>query len=274
MWKDAAVFVTGAGSGIGRGLALEVSRRGARVAVADIDAASAQGVAAECGPGAVAVTLDVRDAEAVRAAILEFDRASGRLDVVINNAGIGVAGEAHLLDVGHWDRVVDINIRGVVHGVAAAYPLMVARRHGHIVNTASLAGLGPAPLLTPYAMSKHAVVGLSTSLRAEAKGFGVRVSVLCPAAIETPLLDSSNPVDLPDVPRVDCRSHLEKLGGKIYPLDKMVAEALRGVEKNRGIIVIPRKARVLWRVGRLFPALVDKACVDAVAAHRKAHGAS
>lgn len=274
MWKDAAVFITGAGSGIGRAMALEVSRRGARVAVADIDTASARAVAAECGPGAVAFTVDVRDAEAVRTTIIEFDRASGRLDVLINNAGIGVAGEAHLLGVAHWDRIIDVNIRGVVHGVATAYPLMVERRHGHIVNTASLAGLGPAPLFSPYAMTKHAVVGLSTSLRAEAKGFGVRVSVLCPAAIETPILDSSNPADLPEVPRLDSRSHLERLGGKVYPLDKMVAEALRGIEKNKGIIVIPRKARLLWRAGRLFPGLVEKACVDAVAAQRKSSGAS
>ena len=89
----------------------------------------------------------------------------------------------------HWDRIIDINIRGVIHGVHAVYPGMVARGSGHIINTASVAGLAPAPLLVPYATTKHAVVGLSISLRAEAAAYGVKVSVLCPSAIETPILD-------------------------------------------------------------------------------------
>jgi len=239
--------------------------------VTDINGDAARAVASECGPRASSVTLDVRDASAVASAINTLADLHGRLDFVFNNAGLGVGGEVQDMVVAHWDRVIDVNIRGVVHGVAAAYPRMVAQRSGHIVNVASLAGLGPSPMLAPYGMSKHAIVGLSTSLRIEAAALGVRVSVLCPAAIETPLLDIDNPKDLPSVAsQPDLRRLLTRLAGKPYPLDAMVREALSAIEKNKGIIVIPRKARLLWRLGRVAPALVEKACRDAVAGERRA----
>ncbi len=273
IWSGASVVMTGGGSGIGRALSLEMSRRGAHVLVTDINADAAAAVAAECGPNAKSAPLDVRDAAAVAVAIEGHARHHGKLDFVFNNAGIGVGGETQDMVVAHWDRVIDINIRGVVHGVAAAYPLMVAQGSGHIINVASLAGLGPAPMLVPYAMSKHAVVGLSTSLRTEAAALGVRVSALCPAAIETPLLDIANPKDLPEIhSQPDLRRLLTRLAGKPFPVDAMAREALLAIEKNKGIIVIPRKARTLWRVGRMAPGLVEKACRDAVAAERKHRG--
>ena len=88
---------------------------------------------------------------------------------MFNNAGVGVAGEVDELSLEHWNRALDVNVRGVIHGVHAAYPLMLAQGFGHIVNTASPAGLMPSPLIAPYGMSKHAVVGLSLSLRIEAQ---------------------------------------------------------------------------------------------------------
>jgi len=272
MWDGASVFMTGGGSGIGRALSLELARRGAHVLVTDID--GDRSVAAACGTNASALALDVRDATAVAAAIHNLAKGHGRLDYVFNNAGLGVGGEVQDMVVAHWDRVIDVNIRGVVHGVAAAYPLMVEQKSGHIINVASLAGLGPAPMLTPYAMSKHAVVGLSTSLRTEAAALGVKVSVLCPAAIETPLLDVTNPKDLPEISSSpNLRRLLTRLAGKPYPVESMVSEALTAIAKNRGVIVIPRKARVLWRLGRLSPGLVEKACRDAAAGERKARHA-
>lgn len=274
-WSGASVFMTGGGSGIGEGLSLELARRGAVVCVTDRDGAAAERVARACGGETRAEALDVRDAAAVKAAIERFAGQRGRLDYIFNNAGVGVGGETHELSLGHWEYVLDVNVRGVVHGVVAAYPLMVAQRGGHIVNVASLAGLMPAPLLTPYAMSKHAVVGLTLSLRAEGAAHGVKVSALCPAAIETPILASKNPSHLPAVRSdVDVRRHLTRLAGRPYPLGAMVREALAGIERDRGVIVIPKKARVLWRAGRMFPGVVEKACRDAVAAERKAMGSA
>lgn len=271
VWTGASVFVTGGGSGIGEALSRELARRGAVVCVSDRDAAAAERVAAACGGAARGLGLDVRDAAAVKGAIEGFAKERGRLDFLFNNAGVGVGGETHELSLGHWEYVLDVNVRGVIHGVHAAYPLMVAQRGGHIVNVASLAGLMPAPLLTPYAMSKHAVVGLTLSLRAEGAAHGVRVSALCPAAIETPILESKNPAHLPAVrSEIDVRRHLTRLAGKPYPVEAMVREALAGIERDRGVVVIPRKARVLWRAGRMLPGVVEKACRDAVAAERKA----
>lgn len=269
-WQDKIVFITGGGSGIGGSLAVALAQRGAKVTVTDINGDAASQTARACGAQARALALDVRDASAVAAAVDETAELGGRLDMIFNNAGIGIAGETHELDVAHFDRILDINVRGVVHGVMAAYPRMVAQGFGQIVNTASLAGLGPAPFFTPYAMTKHAVVGLSLSLRAEASGLGVRVNALCPAAIETPILDSANPVDLPQPKWTpDARALLTKLAGPPYPLDRFTEEALHGLQRNLAVIVIPSRARLAWRVGRWMPAAVEKTCADVVAKFRQ-----
>jgi NAD(P)-dependent dehydrogenase (short-subunit alcohol dehydrogenase family) len=272
-WRDQVVLITGAGSGIGKALSLALSRQGAKVTVTDLDGAAAERVAAECGAGARAARLDVRDAAAVEREVAACVDAGGRIDVMVNNAGMGVGGETYELEVAHFDRVIDVNVRGVVHGVMAAYPRMVKQRSGRIVNVASLAGLGPAPFLTAYGMSKHAVVGLSTSLRAEGAGLGVRVNVLCPAAVETPLLDADNPSDLPKPPwRPDLRSFLTKIAGPPYPVDRLASDALAALERNRSIIVLPGRARTLWRLGRFAPGLVERGSLDAVAEVRKRRG--
>ena len=267
-WDDKVVIVTGGASGIGRALSLAMSRRGARVLVTDIDLAGAQKVANECGSKASAAPLDVREAAGVRTCIEQYAATRGRLDYLFNNAGIAVAGETHEIPLTAWQRVIDINIYGVLHGVLAAYPIMVKQGYGHIINTASLAGLGPAPLLAPYGLSKHAVVGLSTSLRIEAASKGVKVNVLCPAAIETPILDAENPKDIPIPWAPDMRRFLTTLGGPPYAVEKCAEETLAAIERNVPVIVLPGRARLAWRIGRMFPALVEKISRDAVAKER------
>lgn len=268
-WSGALAIVTGGGSGIGRELSLALSKRGAKVIVTDINAENAATVAAACGANAESYFLDVRDAKAFNELITNVHDKHKRIDFLFNNAGIGVGGETY--EIGHelWDRIIDINIKGVLNGVLAVYPIMKNQGSGHIINTASLAGLGPAPLLAPYSMTKHAVVGLSTSLRIEAEDFGVRVSVLCPAAIETPILESMNPTDLPAVPWTpNIRRFLTKLGGPPYPVEKLAEDALAAIEKNTPVIVIPGRARFLWVLGRLFPSLVFSESLKAVKAER------
>ena len=127
----------------------------------------------------------------------------GRLDVMVNNAGIAIGGEACELLLAHWDRAIDVNLRGVVHGVQAVYPLMVRQRSGHIVNTASLAGLLPAPGATAYAMTKH---GGGAELVASRGGRSVRgASLGVPGVVETPILDKGGPDDLPKSPATGIR---------------------------------------------------------------------
>jgi NAD(P)-dependent dehydrogenase (short-subunit alcohol dehydrogenase family) len=256
-------IVTGGASGNGRALGAALVRRGDRIVLADIDADAATAVAERLtglGPGrASAAGVDVRDAEAVAAVVSETVQRHGQLDLMVNNAGIGIGGDAEELAVAHWDRAIDVNLRGVVHGVQAAYPVMVRQGDGHIVNTASLAGLLPAPGLAPYGATKWAVVGLSLSLRGEGAAKGVRVSVVCPGGVDTPILDKPTPADLPPVPSadsVDGRALITKMsGGRLYAPDALARDILRGLDRNRAIIVAPRHARVLWRLMRLSPSL-------------------
>ena len=164
-------LVTGAGSGIGAALCRALAAAGAEVMCTDIDGAAAERTAQSIGGRWAA--LDVTDAAAVQAAVDGVVDRAGRLDLLFNNAGIVWGGDTELLTLDQWNAIIDVNIRGVVHGVAAAYPLMVRQGHGHIVNTASMAGLAAAGQLTSYVMTKHAVVGLSLALRSEAAAHGV-----------------------------------------------------------------------------------------------------
>ena len=194
MRRDRSAIVTGGASGIGRGLAAELARSGVDVVLADRQAELAEEAASEIraeGGSAVAVGLDVRDPDRFHEVVRTTVDRAGRLDYLFNNAGIGVGGEVREYDRSDWDDVIDVNLRGVAHGILAAYPVMISQGFGHIVNTASMAGLNPAPLQISYTATKYAVVGLSRALRLEAKRYGVRVSVVCPGPIRTPILPSS-----------------------------------------------------------------------------------
>jgi NAD(P)-dependent dehydrogenase (short-subunit alcohol dehydrogenase family) len=232
--------------------------------LADINASGAAAVAHELGdrgPGsATSLSLDVADASGFARAVAGVSDEHGHLDLLFNNAGIGVGGPVEELTLAHWERTLDVNLRGVVHGVIAVYPLMVKQGFGHIVNTASLAGLLPFPLGVPYAMTKHAVVGLSVSLRNEARAHGVRVSAVCPGVIDTPILDAEGP---PDLPRTSLAGRgremfLHSNRGPAYPPERLAEDVLRGVERNRAIIVAPARARTAWLMNRISPRLIER----------------
>ena len=165
-FRDKQAIVTGAGSGIGAALCRALADAGADVLCTDIDGEAAAAIAtAARGPGtARAARLDVTDAAAVQAAVDEVVARDGHLDLMFNNAGIAWGGDTELLTLDQWNAIIDVNIRGVVHGVAAAYPVMLRQGRGHIVNTASMGGLTAAGQITSYVMTKHAVVGLSLAL--------------------------------------------------------------------------------------------------------------
>ena len=146
---------------------------------------------------------------------------------------------------------MDVNLRDVVHGVSAVYPLMVKQGRGHIVNTASLAGLLPAGLLTVYSMTKHAVVELSLSLRVEAAAKGVKVMVVCPSAVETAILDGEG------VGGFNVRRYVTTDQGvkTAMSADTLAAQILASMQKNRAILATPRSARLAWIANRLSPNL-------------------
>ena len=255
-------IVTGGASGIGAALVRALAARGATVVIADIDEAGGKAVADEVRQASAAV-LDVRDAQAVADLVAQVVAERGRLDLMFNNAGIAIGGMVEELALDHWDRVIDVNLRGVVHGVHAAYPVMLKQGHGHIVNTASLAGLVPGPMLAPYAAAKHAVVGLSLSLRAEAAARGVRVSAVCPGFVDTPLLSRVNP-DLPQTETGANAAGLARLAGKLYQAEPLAQDVLRGIARNRAVIVAPASARLAWRMTRYAPGVSMRALTSAI----------
>ncbi|SEG94625.1 NADP-dependent 3-hydroxy acid dehydrogenase YdfG [Thermomonospora echinospora] len=268
-------IVTGGASGIGRAIATALVARGDTVIVTDINAPGAESVAERLntlGRGrALAEGLDVTDAEAVATLYKKVHAEHGRLDLVFNNAGIAIGGLAEELTLDHWNRAIDINLKGVVHGVQAAYPLMLEQRSGHIVNTASLAGLVPMPMGIPYTATKHAVVGLSLGLRAEAASAGVKVSVVCPGFVDTPLLANINP-GLPETPMSgDGRAQIKKQAGGFYTVERLARDVLRGVARNEALIVAPATGRTAWRGMRLSPKLAVRAAQFAATRYRREH---
>ncbi len=252
-------LITGGTSGIGLELGRQLARRGAAVVLAGRrqEMAEAEAAAIRSASGqAEALRLDVRDAAAFAAAVQDVARRHGRLDYLFNNAGVSIAGKARDYSLEDWDRVLGVNLHGVVNGVHAAYPLMIAQGRGHIVNVASLAGLVPA-IGPAYAASKHAVVALSLNLRPEAARFGVRVSVACPGFVDTPMLFES--VAYAERSRLASRADLPRMFGvRAIPVERAVAAMLRGVERDRALIVLSAHANVFWRLYRLAPVLVAR----------------
>jgi NAD(P)-dependent dehydrogenase (short-subunit alcohol dehydrogenase family) len=240
-FQNRVAIVTGAASGIGRALADELARRGAIVVGADTRFT---------GADANAVRLDVRDAAGVQRLVNDTIRAHGRLDFMFNNAGIGVSGEMRDLTLDDWRTVIDINLMGVIYGTKAAYDAMVEQRSGHIVNIASVAGLIYPPGLMPYDAAKAGVVALSSALRVEAKPYGVRVSAVCPGFIQTAIFENAIGV------KRDKEETLKSIRLPVLPVETATRAILRGVERNRGTIVFPASARLLWWLMRLNPSLL------------------
>ncbi|WP_111508818.1 SDR family NAD(P)-dependent oxidoreductase [Mycobacterium kyogaense] len=258
-------FITGGASGIGAALSEALAAAGADVWIADRQVETAENVAQRLrstGASAHAVALDIRDAAAFEAAIAETVRTSGRIDFLFNNAGIGIGGEFDALTLEDWTDIIDVNLRGVVHGVQAAYPTMIAQGSGHIVNTASMAGLITTSAQAGYAATKHAVVALSKTLRVEAAAHGVQVSVLCPGVVRTPILSGGEY----GRNRTLSRESLIKLGETLRPIepDQFASAALRGVLRNQAIIVVPRWWKALWYLERLSPTLSMKTAAVAL----------
>jgi NAD(P)-dependent dehydrogenase (short-subunit alcohol dehydrogenase family) len=256
-FENAVAIVTGGGMGLGEALSEALGGRGATVVVADIDGDAARQVASrlkQSGALALAVRVDVANEAEVARLIDSTVAEYGRIDYMINNAGIAIGGDSRDLSMQHWRRVLDVDLLGVVYGTVHAYQVMARQGHGHIVNISSLSGLVPQPGNTAYCTSKHGIVGLSLSLRAEGADLGVKVSAACPGDMKTKIYDNMVVVNMPreQVATLSRRTH--------YLMPQMSAQAaaraiLRGVGRNRPLIVFPTAVQVIWHLYRRFPGL-------------------
>jgi NAD(P)-dependent dehydrogenase (short-subunit alcohol dehydrogenase family) len=199
---QSVAVLTGAGSGIGRASAHALARRGAQVVVTDRDEQRAGAVADEIGASAVAVRCDVTsmaDLGSVREIALER---FGTVDLVMNNVGVLAVGPVEAIPLEGWERIVDINLMSVVRSLTVFLPGLLEQRSGHIVNTASTAGLFPYGYdRLPYTTTKHAIVGLSESLAVYLRPRGIGVSCFCPAGVMTNIMEQITFYGEPQPPR-------------------------------------------------------------------------
>jgi meso-butanediol dehydrogenase/(S,S)-butanediol dehydrogenase/diacetyl reductase len=179
--------VTGAGSGIGRGIARVLSREGAELVLTDVNLANAKAVADEVG--GTAIEHDVTSWSSCEKMVATTLEQKGRIDVLVNNAGVSKSVPFHELDEAEWDRVNDVNSKGVFLCCRAVVPHMMERRSGSIVNISSMVGKEAIPLFVHYCASKFAVIGLTQGLAKELAPYDVNVNAVCPGVVRTPLWD-------------------------------------------------------------------------------------
>lgn len=251
--QGALVVITGAGSGIGRAIAVRYATHGATVVAADIDEASAKETATLCagsGRQAFAYACDVADQGAVRNLAHTVEHEHGPVDIVVNNAGVGVAGSFLDTTEDDWTWLRSINLDGVAYGCRAFGESMVSRQHGQIVNIASGAAYLPNRRLASYCATKAAVVMLSRCLRADWAEHGVGVSVVCPGVIKTPILEHT---------RLRGTAESEKAtfarGFKFAHSPDQVAKAVvKAASTDKGMVSVGIETQLGYHALRLAPA--------------------
>lgn len=241
-------LITGAASGIGRALAGHLAAEGHRVIATDVDEAGLDAARAEDRwPAETVVTtaLDVRDPGAWERVLALAEERFGRLDVLCNVAGYLRPGHAHEQSHDEVERHIDINVKGTLHGTLAAARRMVAQKSGHIVNISSLAGVAPIPGLTLYSASKFAVRGFSLAVAAELRPHGVHVTVICPDAVKTPMLDK----------QLAYAEAALTFSGKQLGTDEVTRAIATALDKRPLEVMLPASRGRLAQLATLLPGL-------------------
>jgi NAD(P)-dependent dehydrogenase (short-subunit alcohol dehydrogenase family) len=256
VFQGRVAVVTGAASGIGRALAERFAAEGMKVVMADIETTALEQAAAAVratAPAVLATRVDVSRPEDVERLARETYATFGAAHVVCNNAGVAVIGAVHEHSLADWQWVLGVNLWGVIHGVRAFVPRMLAGGdEGHIVNTASMAGLTTAPFMSVYDVTKHGVVALSESMykEFEATGAPLGVSVVCPGLINTSIMQSARnrPPELAEEGKVGPRAQAfgqglaDRLSGG-YPPSEVAEHVVRGI-RNRRFYIVPAQPEV------------------------------
>ena len=251
-------LVTGAGSGIGRETALLAARRGADLVICDVDEAGLAGTEAEAralGRDVLARRVDVADRGQMTEFAAAVGDAVGAVDLLVNNAGVGLAAEFLETELEDWDWIVSINLLGVVHGCKLFVPPMVDRgAGGHVVNVSSAAGYLASPVLTAYSATKFAVLGMSEALREELRPHAIGVTAICPGVINTPITTSSRARGASADP-----GRRERIAAmyrrRNYGPDRVARNILKAVQRERTVAPVSPEAWFGYFLKRLSPRL-------------------
>ena len=246
---SARAVVTGAGSGLGRALCVEIARRGGRVVASDVNVEAARATAASLGSEAHAVACDVTKREDVERLAAEGDGRCGGVDLVVNNAGVAVGGDVGVVPIADWRWIVDVNLWGPVYGCHVFVPRLRAQGRGHVLNVASAAGLLAAPGMGPYNVTKSAVVALSETLYGELAGTGVGVSVLCPTFFQTNIANAARSTG--GAEQLALVNTL--MAGAKIQAEGVARFAIDAVERGRLYVLPHPDGRWIWRIKRLAP---------------------
>jgi len=248
------VLITGANSGFGKAMAMHFGRKGWRVAVTgrrpDAVRAAADDVRKAGAAEVLEMNIDVSKSEDFEAAGRRVDEHWGGLDILVNNAGILDSAKLQDITLEQWRRIVDINFWGVVYGCHAFVPMLIGQKSGYVLNMASSAGLFALPEMAHYSVPKAAVIALSETMRAELARYGIGVTVSCPAAFESDILNKGGV----DVNRSVTLRSLEKdqQTGR-HTSESVAAHAIRSIERNHLYDIAHDPMEVLWFIKRLMP---------------------
>jgi NAD(P)-dependent dehydrogenase (short-subunit alcohol dehydrogenase family) len=253
-FPEKRVLITGANSGFGKAIAMHFGRNGWRVAVTgrrpDAIRAAAAEVRAAGAAGVLEMVIDVAKSADFEAAAKRVGEEWGGLDILVNNAGILDSAKLHEITLEQWHRIVDINFWGVVYGCHAFIPMLIRQKSGYVLNMASSAGLFALPEMAHYSVPKAAVIALSETMKAELARYGIGVTVSCPAAFASDLLNKEG-VDLNR--SVTLRSLDKDVQTGRHTSESVAAHAIRSMERNHLYDIAHDSMEILWFIKRLMP---------------------
>jgi NAD(P)-dependent dehydrogenase (short-subunit alcohol dehydrogenase family) len=256
--RGRTVLVTGAGSGIGRETALLAARRGADLAICDLDEpglAEVEAAARHGGARVVARRVDVASADQMREFAEAVHAEARAVDLLVNNAGVGLGAGFLDTELEDWNWILGVNLMGVVHGCHFFVPRMVERgAGGHVVNVSSMAGFFASPSLAAYSATKFAVLGLSEALREELRPHGIGVTAICPGMINTPITRNA-PARGALADPVARERVVALYGRRNYGPERVAGRILRAVERDRTVAPVAIEAWIAYALKRVSPRL-------------------
>ncbi|HOD13168.1 MAG TPA: SDR family oxidoreductase [Spirochaetota bacterium] len=257
MFKNKKCFITGAASGIGRATAIAMGERGARLYLTDINAKQLEEVVSMIALSGGSVVswkaLDIRNYDEVRTFTAEIQAESGPMDIVMNIAGTSIWGAVEMLQYEHWKKMIDINLMGPIHVIECLMPGMVkAGRGGHLVNVSSAAGLIGLPWHAAYSASKFGLRGISEVFRYDLRRHGIGVSVVCPGAVKTPLVETALVLGI-DRTHPEAKKFMKQFESRAVTPERVALKIIRGMRKNRFLVTTSFDiALIYWMKRKLF----------------------